>query len=139
MQIYTEPGTICTILVQVKDLRKNYKIEDVMDDLMKALDHFPILPTGGTQGKKGVFAMTFYEDHMGRIKEVVWKIRKNTSLQFKYVTPPGMEDAEVEVTLNESEEENENTQTTITKQGPAFCHILNHTRGKDRGGKKTGG
>ena len=65
--------------------------------------------------------MTFKENHIGRIKEVIRKIRKNTSLEFKYVAPPGMEDAEVEATLNESQEKNENTQTTTTKQGPAFA------------------
>ena len=34
---------------------------------------------------------------------------------------PRMEDAEVEATLNESQEKNENTETTTTKQGPAFA------------------
>ena len=55
-------------------------------------------------------------------------------MKFKYVAPPGMEDAEVEATLNESEEKNENTQTATIKQGPAFAQIPDHTRGKDRGG-----
>ena len=64
MQIYTEPGTVRTILVQAKDLRKNYKREDVMDDLMKALDYFPFFQRVEPREEKGVFALTFNEDHM---------------------------------------------------------------------------
>ena len=72
-------------------------------------------------GKKEYGQWPSQENHTGRIKEVVRKIRKNTSLEFKYVAPPGIEDAEVEATLNESQEKNENTQTTTSKQGPAFA------------------
>ena len=73
----------------------------------------------------GMWAITFEEKHTGRIKEVVRKIKKNTSLKFKYVALPGMEDAEVEATLNEShtEEKTGNTQTTTTKQEPAFARF----------------
>ena len=70
MQMYTVPGMVRIILVQAKDLRKKYERKDVMDDLMKALDYFPFFQLVEPRKEKGVFAMTFYEDHMGRIKEV---------------------------------------------------------------------
>ena len=92
-----------------------------MDIMMEALDYVPYFQRVEPR-KEGMWAMT-EEKHIGRIKEVVRKIRKNTSLKFKYVAPPGMEDAEVEAILNESEEKNENTQTTTTKQGPAFARF----------------
>ena len=69
-----------------------------MDDLMKALEHFPFFQ----RSEKGMFALTFHKEHTGRIKEVIYKIRKNTKLKFKYVPPPGVEDViEMEVTPNE--------------------------------------
>ena len=88
---------------------------------MKALDYVPYFQRVEPWKEAGMWALTFEEKH--RIKEVVRKKRKNTSLKFKYVAPPGMEDAEVEATLNESEEKKENTQTTTTKQGPAFARF----------------
>ena len=91
-----------------------------MDIMTEALDYVPNFERVAPR-KEGIWSMTFDENHIGRIKEVVRKIRKNTSLEFKYVAPPGMEDAEVEATLNESEEKNEHTETTTTKQGPAFA------------------
>ena len=122
MQKLTEPGTVRTILVQAKNIQKKYEMKDVMDIMMKALDYVPYFQRV-EPWKEGMWAMTFEEKHIERIKEVVRNIRKNTSLKFKYVAPPGMEDAEVEATLNESEEKNENTQTTTTKQGPAFARF----------------
>ena len=95
-------------------------MKDMMDIMMEALDYVPYFEQVAPR-KEGMWSMTFDENHIGRIKEVVRKIRKNTSLEFKYVAPPGMEDAEVEATLNESQEKNENTETTTTKQGPAFA------------------
>ena len=95
-------------------------MKDMMDIMMEALDYIPYFERAAPW-KEGMWSMTFEENHIGRIKEVVRKIRKNTYLEFKYVAPPGMEDAEVEATLNESEEKNENTQTTTIKQGPAFA------------------
>ena len=122
MQKLTEPGTVCTILVQAKNKQKKYEMKDMMDIMMEALDYVPYFERVEPR-KEGMWAMTFEEKHIGRIKEVVRKIRKNTSLKFKYVAPPGMEDAEIEAALNESEEKNENTQTTTAKQGPAFARF----------------
>ena len=74
MQMYTEPGT-----VQAKDLRKKYERKDVMDDLMKALEYFPFFQQVDTRSEKGMFALTFHEQHMGRIKEVIDKSGKTPS------------------------------------------------------------
>ena len=124
MQIYTEPGTVRTILVQAKDLRKNYKREDVMDDLMKALDYFPFFQRVEPREEKGVFALTFNEDHMGRIKQVIDKIRKNSKLKFKYIAPPGMEEAvEMEATPNETQTEGKQHSQTATKHLPTFASM----------------
>ena len=120
MQKLTEPGTVRTILIQAKNRQKKYEMKDIMDIMMEALDYVPYFERAAPR-KEGMWSMTFEENHIGRIKEVVRNIRKNTSLEFKYVAPPGMEDAEVEATLNESQEKNENTETTTTKQGPAFA------------------
>ena len=120
MEKLIEPGTARTILVQAKNRQKKYEMKDMMDIMMEALDYVPYFERVAPR-KEGMWSMTFEENHIGRIKEVVRKIRKNTSLEFKYVAPPGMEDAEVEATLNESQEKNENTQTTTSKQGPAFA------------------
>ena len=114
--MYTEPGTVRTILVQAKDLRKKYERKDVMDDMMKALQYFPFFQRVDTRSEKGMFALTFHEEHMGRMKEVINKIRKNTKLKFKYIPPPGVEDViETEVTQNEV-----HTQTA-TKHLPTFA------------------
>ena len=91
-------------------------MKNMMDIMIEALENVPYFQRVEPR-KEGMWAMTFEEKHIGRIKEVVMKIRKNTSLKFKYVAPPGMEDAEVEATFNESEEKNENTQTTQPNRG----------------------
>ena len=60
---------------------------------------------------------------MGRLKEVVDKIGKITSLKFKYVALLGMEDVEeVEATPNEiNKEVNKDRTQTATKQLPTFA------------------
>ena len=124
MQMYTEPGTVRTILVQAKDLRKKYERKDVMDDLMKALEYFPFFQRVDTRSEKGMFALTFHEEHTGRIKEVIDKIRKNTKLKFKYVPPPGVEDIiEMEATPNETQMVGKQHTQTATKHLPTFARM----------------
>ena len=122
--MYTEPGTVRTILVQAKDLRKKYERKDVMDDMMKALEYFPFFQRVDTRSEKGMFALTFHEEHMGRMKEVINKIRKNTKLKSKYVPPPGVEDViEMEVTQNEAQMESKQHTQTATKHLPTFARM----------------
>ena len=121
--MYTEPGTVRTILVQARDLRKKYERKDVMDELMKALGYFPFFQRVEPRSEKGMFAMTFHEEHMGRIK-VIDKIRKNTKLKFKYVPPPGVEDViEMEATPNETQMEGKQHTQTATKHLPTFARM----------------
>ena len=122
--MYTEPGTVRTILVQAKDLRKKYERKDVMDDMMKALEYFPFFQWVDTRSEKGMFALTFHEEHMGRMKEVINKVRKSTKLKFKYVPPPGVEDViEMEVTQNEAQMESKQYTQTATKHLPTFARM----------------
>ena len=84
MQILTKPGMVSTILVQAENVNKKHEMKDVMDDMMKALDYISFFQWVETRKEAG---MTFQEKHMGRIKEVVDKIGKITSLKFKYIVP----------------------------------------------------
>ena len=92
-----------------------------MDELMKALEYFPFFQRVDTRSEKGIFALTFHEEHMGKIKEVIDKIRKNTKL-IKYVPPPGVEDViEMEATPNEAQMEGKQHTQTATKHLPTFA------------------
>ena len=64
------------------------------------------------------------DEHMGRMKEVINKIRKNTKLKFKYVPPPGVEDIiEMEVTQNEAQMESKQHTQTATKHLPTCARM----------------
>ena len=110
-----------------------------MDDLMKALGYFPFVQRLEPREEKGVFVLTFNEDHMGRITEVIDKIRKNTKLKFKYIATPGMEEAvEMEATPNETKTEGKQHSQTATKHLPTFVSMrsIHVARIREDGGKE---
>ena len=72
MEKLTKPGAVRTVLVQAKNRQKKYEMKDIM---MEALHYVPYFEQVAPQ-KEGIWAMTFDENHIGRIKEVVRKIRK---------------------------------------------------------------